>query len=67
VSILSERRVFSGYGINGGENGQTGKNSYINKEGVLKNVGSKNTFEVLAGEIVRIETPSGGGYGKLCV
>ena len=67
MSILSERRVFSGYGINGGENGQTGKNSYINKEGVLKNVGSKNTFKVLAGETVRIETPSGGGYGKLTV
>lgn len=29
VSVLSERRIFSPYGLEGGANGQTGKNILI--------------------------------------
>jgi len=48
VSILSERRVFSGYGLFGGENGEVGRNTYFTKEGIEKNIGGKNTFAVKA-------------------
>jgi N-methylhydantoinase B/oxoprolinase/acetone carboxylase alpha subunit len=39
-------------------------NTYVTNEGVEKNVGGKNTFDLKAGEIIRIESPGGGGYGK---
>jgi 5-oxoprolinase (ATP-hydrolysing) len=63
VSVLSERRVFSGYGLKGGENGAVGLNIFINHDKVRKNIGGKNSFKVGLFETVRIETPGGGGYG----
>jgi 5-oxoprolinase (ATP-hydrolysing) len=44
VSLLSERRVFSAYGIKGGCNGLVGRNILIDKNGVCKNIGGKNTI-----------------------
>lgn len=46
VSVLSERRIFSPYGLEGGENGQLGKNLLIKGNGIIKNIGSKNCFNV---------------------
>ena len=46
VSILSERRVFSPYGLFGGENGEKGLNLLIRKEGKIINLGSKNNVNV---------------------
>lgn len=63
VSLLSERRVFSPYGMKGGENGAVGRNILIDRNGVWKNIGGKNTLEVNTLERVRVETPGGGGYG----
>jgi 5-oxoprolinase (ATP-hydrolysing) len=64
VSILSERRVYSPNGIEGGENGEKGYNYYINKEGYVFNLGGKNSISVKKGESILIMTPGGGGYGK---
>jgi 5-oxoprolinase (ATP-hydrolysing) len=64
VSILSERRVYSPNGIEGGENGEKGYNFFINKDGLVFNLGGKNTVRVKKGESVLILTPGGGGYGK---
>ena len=64
VSILSERRVFAPFGLEGGEDGQKGINLYIDKNGQIFNIGSKNTVQVLEGEKFVIFTPGGGGYGK---
>lgn len=63
VSMITERRKFSPYGIEGGKPGKRGKNSLIrrNKESILK---PKATFEVKKGDSIRIETPGGGGWGK---
>jgi 5-oxoprolinase (ATP-hydrolysing) len=63
VSILSERRVFAPYGLQGGGNGLTGKNVLITNEGITKNVGGKNCFKVNRFDRVVIYTPGGGGYG----
>lgn len=64
VSLLTERRVFGAYGLQGGQPGLVGRNIYITADGVEKSAGGKNTFTVQAGERVRIETPGGGGFGS---
>lgn len=65
VSVLSERRIFNPYGLEGGENGALGKNLLINNNGITKNIGSKNCFKVSPYDRVVINTPGGGGYGKI--
>jgi len=64
VSILSERRKFSPYGVLGGEEGKKGKNFLIPHKGKKKNLGPKVNLKVQPGDVLRIETPGGGGYGK---
>ncbi|MCF6149774.1 MAG: 5-oxoprolinase [Candidatus Kuenenia sp.] len=66
AAILSERRVFAPYGMNGGENGAKGKNIFLQKNGGIFNLGGKNEIKMNQGDRIRIETPGGGGYGKIC-
>ena len=63
VQILSERRVFAPYGLEGGEPGQVGRNLVIRKSGKVVNLGGKNEVRMEPGDRVRIETPGGGGFG----
>jgi 5-oxoprolinase (ATP-hydrolysing) len=64
VGILSERRVFSPYGLEGGEDGEKGVNLLTTTSGQVYNVGGKNAFKVEKGDIFSIYSPGGGGYGK---
>ncbi|XP_023215143.1 5-oxoprolinase-like [Centruroides sculpturatus] len=64
LSVLTERRVFAPYGMEGGENGKRGLNLLITKNGRVINLGSKTSVVVKAGDIFHLETPGGGGYGK---
>jgi len=67
VSILSERRVYSPYGLKGGTEGRKGENRLIRAEGSQESLGGKNLFKAQKGDRIRIETPGGGGYGSpLC-
>jgi N-methylhydantoinase B/oxoprolinase/acetone carboxylase alpha subunit len=63
LTIISERRKFPPYGLEGGRAGAVGKNSLIRKgrETVL---GSKFNLRVEPGDVLRVETPGGGGYGR---
>lgn len=64
ISILSERRKISPYGLKGGERGKAGKNLLIRgKRKIL--LPSKINFKGEIGDILRIETPGGGGFGKI--
>lgn len=63
ASILSERRSFAPYGLEGGADGQRGRNIWIQKAGRQINIGGKNSIAVDAGDRLVIETPGGGGYG----
>ena len=63
VTILSERRVFSPYGLQGGEGGQCGRNVLI-RDGEEHSLAGKATVPAREGDIIQIETPGGGGYGK---
>ncbi|KAJ3045838.1 hypothetical protein HDV00_006102 [Rhizophlyctis rosea] len=66
VSLLTERRVFAPYGLEGGEPGAQGRNLLIRKGDVERvlNFGGKNSTIVKPGDRIRIETPGGGGWGK---
>ena len=64
VAILSERRVFPPYGLNGGEPGLRGLNLAILRDGRIVSLGGKNEIKLQPGDRIRIETPGGGGYGK---
>ncbi|EPS72616.1 hypothetical protein M569_02132 [Genlisea aurea] len=64
VSILSERRVHSPRGLRGGRNGGRGANYLITGGKRTVYLGGKNTVEVDAGDILRILTPGGGGWGQ---
>ena len=64
VTIMSERRKFSPYGLRGGGPGAPGKNILYSggKKVALK---SKVNFQAKPGDVLRIETPGGGGYGRI--
>ena len=64
VTVLSERRVRTPYGLNGGENGKSGKNIIV-EDGLEKVMPGKFNKFLKKGSIVRIETPGGGGFGKI--
>ncbi|MCI5121686.1 MAG: 5-oxoprolinase, partial [Candidatus Electrothrix sp. AUS4] len=64
VSILSERRVFAPYGLNGGGDGARGENLFLRNNGRCLNLGGKNTIQAEAGDRFRICTPGGGGWGE---
>ena len=62
VSIMSERRKFSPYGLRGGEPGAKGRNCLI-RNGKKTTLSSKVNTKALPGDVLRIETPGGGAYG----
>lgn len=64
VAILSERRVYPPYGLEGGEPGRLGQNLFLKKDGSSIDLGGKNEVPAQPGERIRILTPGGGGYGK---
>jgi N-methylhydantoinase B len=60
VTLLTERRTHAPWGLAGGEPGQPGNNR-LNGEPVP----GKVNLNVKSGDILTIETPGGGGYGKV--
>lgn len=64
MAILSERRVYAPYGIEGGKPGSKGENIFFRNDGRKINLGGKNEIKASAGERFRILTPGGGGYGR---
>lgn len=64
MAILSERRVFAPYGLEGGEPGKRGENIFIRGDGRKLYLGSKNEILARPGDRFRILTPGGGGFGK---
>jgi N-methylhydantoinase B/oxoprolinase/acetone carboxylase alpha subunit len=47
----------------GGESGAPGKNTLLKGKRTIA-IPGKARFEVDAGDVLRIESPGGGGYGK---
>ena len=78
VSILSERRVYRPYGLEGGEDASCGVNYWMRRvrrggrgedrdEQVERriNLGGKNTAAMAVGERIVVCTPGGGGWGPV--
>ena len=63
VTILSERRARGPYGLQGGEQGKPGRNVLIS-DGEEHPLAGKVSISTREGDVIRIETPGGGGYGK---
>jgi len=63
VTVISERRIRPPYGLSGGGPGEKGKNIII-KDGQSENRPGKFYEKLKENDIIRIETPGGGGYGK---
>jgi 5-oxoprolinase (ATP-hydrolysing) len=65
VSIISQRRLFPPYGLAGGEAGKPGRN-LVRRHGQREweELPPIVTFEAAPGDVLRIETPGGGGYGR---
>jgi N-methylhydantoinase B len=61
-AILSDRRERGPYGLNGGSPGKRGKNELV-RQGKTTALPGKCAFNANAGDILRIETPGGGGWG----
>jgi len=62
VSLLTERRSFAPYGLDGGEDGKRGENLLVRKNEVF-NLGGKVSFKAEPGDRLIIRTPGGGGWG----
>jgi N-methylhydantoinase B len=62
VTILSDRRKTRPYGLEGGEPGEAGRTTLLSKRGARVLAGKDSTW-ASAGDVVRIETPGGGGFG----
>lgn len=60
ITLLSDRRVFAPYGLQGGGDGSKGR-TFLN--GV--EMPGKFNMEVKAGSLLQIKTPGGGGWGTM--
>jgi N-methylhydantoinase B len=59
LSIISERRARAPQGEHGGAPGSVGRN-LLNGEPLP----AKVTRDLVAGDVVSVETPGGGGWGR---
>ena len=64
VSLQSDRRKFSPYGLHGGSDGNRGRNFVIGRDGKEKSYPGKATLTLTNGEVVVVETPGGGGWRR---
>jgi N-methylhydantoinase B/oxoprolinase/acetone carboxylase alpha subunit len=61
VTLLSDRRRNAPYGLRGGEPGQAGRNVLL-RLAESRDISAKIEFEAQPGDVLRIETPGGGGF-----
>lgn len=63
VTFLSQHRVESPYGVNGGRHGARGRQEITWPDGTKDDMPGIFGVEVTSGTVLRIETPGGGGFG----
>jgi 5-oxoprolinase (ATP-hydrolysing) len=64
VSLLTQRRGTRPYGLRGGEPGSAGRNRLRRAHGGEEDVPGRATLRVDADDLLFIETPGGGGFGR---
>lgn len=65
LTILSQHRVERPFGMDGGLPGKPGSQILIRSSGERIKLKGIETIEVKKGDVIRIETPGGGGYGEI--
>lgn len=67
LSLITERRVTPPWGLGGGGPGAVGENWLLpgGDESAAVALADKCTLRLVAGDVVRILTPGGGGWGRL--
>ena len=65
ANILSSHRLIPPFGLDGGESGKVGRNWIKRENGTEENLGNTATVEMQPGDVFVIETPGGGGFGKV--
>ncbi|TAK33169.1 MAG: hydantoinase B/oxoprolinase family protein [Chloroflexota bacterium] len=63
VTLLCDRRVFPPYGLQGGQPGATGAATITRSDGTILSLPGKVSLDVEDGDVLRLETPGGGGWG----
>jgi N-methylhydantoinase B len=64
VTLLAERRAFRPYGLEGGGEGAAGRALRVKANGEEIELPGKCSRRFEKGDVLRIETPGGGGWGK---
>jgi len=62
ITLLTERRKFAPYGLQGGADGERGV-SYLRSGETEEELPAKCSIQAKAGDRIRVETPGGGGWG----
>ena len=63
VTLLADRRLRGPYGLSGGDDGASGRNVAILRDGSEQGIPAKGTVRLKRGDRIRIESPGGGGWG----
>jgi N-methylhydantoinase B/oxoprolinase/acetone carboxylase alpha subunit len=65
LSLITERRTSAPWGLDGGGPGATGENWLVpgGDEHAAERLPDKVTRRLAAGDVLRLRTPGGGGYG----
>ncbi len=64
VTLLTDRRIFRPYGLAGGDAGAAGPSLLLSGD-ESKELPGKCSLEVKPGDVIRVETPGGGGWGAV--
>ncbi|MBF0370529.1 MAG: hydantoinase B/oxoprolinase family protein [Magnetococcales bacterium] len=64
ITLLSERRKLSPFGLAGGTPGKPGINRLIHNDGFKETLPGRYQGEVNPGDRLEIHTPGGGGFGE---
>jgi 5-oxoprolinase (ATP-hydrolysing) len=64
AAILASRRVTDPFGLAGGSSGARGRTVVERRDGHIEELPATAATRLEAGEVIVIETPGGGGYGK---
>ncbi|MEX2631331.1 MAG: hydantoinase B/oxoprolinase family protein, partial [Tistlia sp.] len=63
AAILSSHRTVPPFGLKGGEDGQCGANWVERADGTREEMGGTDKKELGVGDVLVVQTPTGGGYG----
>jgi N-methylhydantoinase B len=63
VTLLADRRLFTPGGLRGGEDGAPGCTIVVKADGEVIELPGKCSRRLAKGDVLRIETPGGGGWG----